>query len=153
MKIVIGCDNLAVGLKEKIKKHLEEKGVDFVDIGVKEDETTDYPEIALEAAERVASNEFDRGILICGTGLGMAIAANKVPGVRAATVADVYSAERAMKSNNAQIITMGTLTVGPELAKMLVDAWLNSEFQGGRSLPKVEKINNIDTKYRKEFVS
>lgn len=149
MKIIIGGDNLAVDLKDLIKKHIEEKGIDVIDIGVREGEMVDYPDVAVPLAERVAAGEFERGILICGTGIGMAIAANKVPGVRAAQIADVYSAERAMKSNNAQIITLGALVVGPENARMLVDAWLASEFQGGRSLPKVEKLNNIDKKYRK----
>ncbi|MBC7190109.1 RpiB/LacA/LacB family sugar-phosphate isomerase, partial [Candidatus Aerophobetes bacterium] len=104
----------------------------------------DYPDKAKEVAEAVARGEFDRGILLCGTGIGMAIAANKVRGIRAACCHDIYSAERARKSNNAQIMTMGAFVIGVELAKMLVDAWLRSEFQGGRSLPKVEKIMKIE---------
>ncbi|HTU02457.1 MAG TPA: RpiB/LacA/LacB family sugar-phosphate isomerase, partial [Candidatus Sulfotelmatobacter sp.] len=91
-----------------------------------------------------------RGILMCGTGIGMAITANKVPGVRAATCHDTYSAERARKSNNAQILTMGARVIGPELAKTIVDAWLASEFEGGGSAPKVEKIMEYDEKFRRK---
>ncbi len=95
------------------------------------------------------SGECDRGILICGTGIGMAIAANKFPGIRAAQVCDPYSAERARKSNNAQIMTLGALTMGSETAKYLVGIWLKCEFAGGRSTRKVDKINAIDETYRK----
>ena len=108
----------------------------------------DYPDIALNVAERVASGECERGILVCGTGIGMCITANKVPGVRAALCHDTYSAERARKSNDAQVITMGARVIGPELAKAIIDAWLVSEFAGGGSTVKVEKMNRVDEKYR-----
>ncbi|AST57918.1 ribose 5-phosphate isomerase B [Thermoanaerobacterium thermosaccharolyticum] len=149
MKIIIGSDELGYDLKEIIKNHLTNKGIEVVDAGVYDKNPVDYPDIALSVAEKIANNEFERGILICGTGIGMAITANKVPGVRAAQCHDVYSAERARKSNNAQIMTMGALVVGVELAKKLVDVWLESEFQGGRSIRKVDKINNVDKKFRK----
>ncbi|MGB9661432.1 MAG: ribose 5-phosphate isomerase B [Moorellaceae bacterium] len=149
MKIVIGADHLGFELKEVLKAYLQEKGIEVVDAGTYSTEPVDYPDIGLAVAEKIAAGEFPRGILICGTGIGMAIVANKVPGVRAAQCHDVYSAERARKSNNAQIMTLGSLVVGPELAKKLIDVWLESEFQGGRSLPKVEKIDKIDMKYRK----
>lgn len=148
MKVIIGSDHFGFDLKEVIKEHIESKGIEVDDIGVHDKTPIDYPDIGVALAERIASGEFERGILICGTGIGMAIVANKVPGVRAAVCHDVYSAERARKSNNAQVMTMGAQIVGPELAKKLVDIWLESEFQGGRSLPKVEKINKIDEKYR-----
>ncbi|MGF7398280.1 ribose 5-phosphate isomerase B [Thermoanaerobacterium thermosaccharolyticum] len=149
MKIIIGSDELGYDLKEIIKNHLTNKGIEVVDAGVYDKNPVDYPDIALSVAQRIANNEFERGILICGTGIGMAITANKVPGVRAAQCHDIYSAERARKSNNAQIMTMGALVVGVELAKKLVDVWLESEFQGGRSIRKVDKINNVDKKFRK----
>ena len=98
---------------------------------------------------RLLAGEGERGVLVCGTGIGMAIVANKVPGVRAAQAHDLYSAERARKSNDAQIITLGALVVGPELAKALIDVWLRSEFGGGRSAPKVAKINAVDERYRR----
>ncbi|MCR4401520.1 MAG: ribose 5-phosphate isomerase B [Firmicutes bacterium] len=150
MKVILGADHLGFGLKETIKSYLCDKGVEVVDAGTYDTNPVDYPDIAHAVAKRIASGELDRGILICGTGIGMAIVANKVPGVRAAQCHDVYSAERARKSNNAQIMTLGALVVGPELAKTLVDAWLESEFQGGRSGPKVEKIDRIDQMYRKD---
>jgi len=148
MKIIIGSDHLGFDLKEIIKQHIQSKGLEVTDIGVFDKSPVDYPDVGLALAERVGRGDFDRGILICGTGIGMAIVANKVPGVRAAVCHDIYSAERARKSNDAQIMTMGALVVGVELAKKLVGVWLESEFQGGRSLPKVEKINKIDVKYR-----
>ena len=132
-----------------LKKHLEKIKVDYQDIGCRPGESVSYPDIAERVALAVAQGDCERGILICGTGIGMAIAANKVPGVRAACCHDVYSAERARKSNNAQIITMGGLVIGEELAKKLLDIWLQSEFGGGRSKPKVSKLDEIDEKYRK----
>ena len=113
----------------------------------------DYPDVAIELAERIAHGESDRGILICGTGIGMAITANKVPGVRAACCHDPYSAERARKSNNAQVMTMGAQIVAPTLAHVLVDHWLASEFGGGRSAPKVAKIEALDKHYHKPVES
>lgn len=148
VKIALGADHFGFGLKEVIRQYLAEGGYEVEDFGVYNTDPVDYPDIGLKVAERVARGEFERAILVCGTGIGMAIVANKVPGVRAAQCHDVYSAERARKSNNAQIMTLGAQIVGPELAKLLVSTWLNSEFQGGRSLPKVAKIDAIDEKYR-----
>jgi ribose 5-phosphate isomerase B len=148
MEIVIGSDHLGFSLKEILKAHLQTLGYDCYDAGVCTANPVDYPDIALEVAEDIAAGKHDRAILICGTGIGMAIAANKVPGVRAAQAHDIYSAERARKSNDAQILTLGAQVVGPELAKKLVDAWLQSEFSGGGSTRKVEKIKAIDLKYR-----
>jgi ribose 5-phosphate isomerase B len=108
----------------------------------------DYPDVAEQAAVAVASGEVDRAILVCGTGIGMSITANKVPGVRAALCHDTYSAERARKSNDAQVITMGARVIGPELAKKIVEVWLESDFAGGNSTRKVEKMNAIDDRYR-----
>lgn len=147
--IAIGCDDAAVEFKEMIKEYLALKGYQYEDFGVQKDEHTDYPDIALAVANGIASGKYERGILICGTGIGMCIVANKVGGVRAALCHDVYSAERARKSNNAQIITIGARVIGSELAKKIVDAWLQSEFEGGRSAQKVEKIYRIDNEYRK----
>mgnify|MGYP001313759632 CR=1 FL=1 len=137
MKIALGSDNMGYDLKEEIKKYLQEQQlvpVDLHDLGVFDKTPMDYPDIAEKVALAVAAGECERGILICGTGIGMAISANKVPGVRAAQAHDVYSAERARKSNDAQIITLGALVVGVEHAKMIISAWLPSEFAGGRKL-------------------
>jgi ribose 5-phosphate isomerase B len=153
MKISIGCDEIAITMKETIKEYLENQTEihieEVLDLGVYTSEPVDYPDIAEKVALTIANNECDRGILICGTGIGMALVANKIPGVRAAQVYDPYSAERARKSNNAQVMTFGSLTMGPETAKYLVGIWLRCEFAGGRSTRKVEKINAIDAKYRK----
>ena len=148
MKIAIGCDHLGLPLKEEIVAFLRERQVDLQDYGVCSKEKVDYPDIAEKVAYAVQGGEFDRGILICGTGIGMAIAANKIPGVRAAVVHDPYSAERSRKSNDAQILTMGSLIVGPKVARMLVSIWLESEFQGGESARKVEKISQIEKRCR-----
>lgn len=144
MKIAIGADNLAVELKEVVKELLSEKKIEYKDFGVFNNDPVDYPDIAKVVAENVASHEFDRGILICGTGIGMAIAANKVEGIRAAVCHDIYSAERARKSNNAQIMALGAFIVGKALARSLVTTWLESEFQGGGSEQKVNKIMEIE---------
>ncbi len=148
-KIVIGADHLGVELKRAIVEHLRAKGHEVTDLGVDSVEAVDYPDIAKPLAERVASGDFPRGILICGTGAGMAITANKVPGVRAVCVQDPYTAERAIASNNAQVITLGAQITGAPVARMLVDIWLANEFQGGRSTPKVAKIDAVDALYRK----
>ena len=155
MKLIIGSDHLAYEMKEKIKHFLETQTYvhinEVYDAGVYSSDPVDYPDIAEKVAKRIAEGDFDRGILICGTGIGMAIAANKVPGVRAAQVYDPYTAERARKSNNAQIMTLGALTMGSATAEYLVRLWLLSEFAHGRSERKVEKINLIDKAYKKEI--
>lgn len=152
MKIAIGCDEIALSLKNMIKEYLQtQKEVpveEVMDMGVFSKEPVDYPDVAEKVALAIANHECERGILICGTGIGMAIVANKIPGVRAAQVYDPYSAERARKSNNAQIMTMGALTTGPETARYLVEIWLKCDFAGGRSTRKVEKIKQIDAKFR-----
>ena len=144
MKIAVGCDFNALDLKNAIIDLLKERKVEYKDFGTFTRDPIDYPDIAKKVAYAIAEGKFERGILICGTGLGMAMAADKVKGIRAATCCNVFQAERAIKSNNAQIITLGAQVTGIELAKMLVIAWLNSEFQGGRSERKVEKIMEIE---------
>jgi len=149
MNIALGADDAAVELKNVIKAYLEAQGIAVTDYGVHSAEPSLYPDIAAEVAVAVAAHKHERGILLCGTGLGMAITANKIPGIRAATCHDTYSAERARKSNDAQILTMGARVIGPELAKTVVEAWLRSEFQGGGSTRKVERINEIEREYNK----
>lgn len=144
MKIAIGCDFNALDLKNAIIDLLKERKVEYKDFGTFTRDPIDYPDIAKKVAYAIAEGKFERGILICGTGLGMAMAADKVKGIRAATCSNVYQAERAIKSNNAQIMTLGAQVTGIELAKLLVIAWLDSEFQGGRSERKVKKIMEIE---------
>lgn len=149
MKIAIGCDQNGYDLKLQLMEFLKKRNIQYTDFGSNEDETVYYPNIALKVSEEVAKKNFDRGILICGTGIGMAITANKVPGIRAAVCHDIYSAERSQKSNNAQIATFGAEIVGPSLAKYLLNIWLNSKFVDGRSTPKIKLINEIDKNFRK----
>jgi ribose 5-phosphate isomerase B len=150
VKIAIGADHLGAGLKEEIVALLRERQIEFRDYGVCGAGPVDYPDVAEAVACVVRDGAFDRGILICGTGIGMAIAANKVPGVRAAVVHDPYSAERSRKSNNAQILTMGSLVVGAQVARRLVSIWLESEFLGGDSQRKVEKISLIEERHHSD---
>ncbi len=153
MKIAIGCDEVAFELKEAIKVYLltqTDVPVEEVkDFGVLDKNPVDYPDTAEKAALSIVNGECQRGILICGTGIGMAIAANKVPGIRAAQVWEPYGAERARKSNDAQIMTLGALVTGLETAKALVSIWLKCDFAGGRSAPKVEKLKALDSRYKK----
>jgi ribose 5-phosphate isomerase B len=137
-KIAIGCDPNAADLKEIIKKHLKALGYEWEDYG---SEDTVYANVAIEVAEAVAAGKHDRGILICGTGIGVCLAANKVPGAYAALCSDAYSTERSIKSNNVNIMTLGSQVTGPELAKQLVTIWMNAEYTpGGRSEPKIQRI-------------
>lgn len=144
MKIAIGCDNIAVNLKEELKTYVVSLGHEVTDYGCYTTDPIDYPDVATVVTDSIIKGDADRGILICGTGIGMAMAANKVPGIRAAQCHDVYSAERAAKSNNAHIITLGTLIVGSQVAKNVVQAWLNSEFVAGPSSQKIDKIMQIE---------
>jgi ribose 5-phosphate isomerase B len=143
-RIALGSDDIGLPLKNVLAEYLTELGIDFVDLGASDETPVDYPDVAVAVAREVRDGKFERGILVCGTGLGMAITANKVRGVRAATVHDAYSAERARKSNDAQIITMGSRVIGPEAAKTVLKAWLGSEFQGGNSTRKVAKISAVE---------
>ncbi|MGH3452252.1 MAG: ribose 5-phosphate isomerase B [Haloechinothrix sp.] len=144
MRIAIGSDHNGYVLKEAVKAHLAELGHEVEDFGVANEEPVDYPDVAAAVAREVAAGKYPRAVLMCGTGIGMAITANKVPGVRAATVMDPYSAERAMKSNNAQVLCMGGRVISPDVATLLVDHWLASEFAGGDSARKVAKIDDLD---------
>ena len=143
----MGSDHNGYDLKEIVSAHLVQRGLEVVDFGVHDKEPVDYPDIVGAVAEAVGNGTFDRAVLVCGTGAGMALAANKVPGVRAVCAHDPYTAERARASNNAQVMTLGSQIVGPSLAFQLVDVWLASEFQGGRSAPKVAKIQELERRY------
>jgi ribose 5-phosphate isomerase B len=148
LTIVIGADHMGLPLKDAIRDYLVKLGYKVDDFGVNSKDPVDYPDVGATVAEAVGAGEYERGILVCGTGAGMAIVANKVPGVRAVSVQDPYTAERAVASNNAQIITFGAQIIGPLVAEKLIDVWLNSEFQSGRSGSKVAKIDSLDEKYR-----
>lgn len=143
-KLGIGCDHLGLAMKNDLRDHLAAQGIEMVDLGVHDETPVDYPDIGSGLARRLADGDFERGILICGTGAGMAIAANKVPGVRAVCVTDPYTAERAIASNDAQIVTFGAQITGLSVARMLADIFIRNAFQGGRSAPKVAKLRALD---------
>ncbi len=147
MKIAIGSDHGGYELKKLIKKHLQEKGFDTKDFGTDSTASTDYPDFAREVSEAVAAGDFDRGILICGTGIGMSIAANKVKGIRCALVGDCFSAKATRQHNDSNVIALGERVVGPGLALEIVDTWLGTEFEGGRHQNRVDKITEIEAKY------
>lgn len=149
MKIALGSDHGGYNLKEIVKKHLDEMNIEYKDFGCQGCNSVDYPDFALPVAESVASGEYDRGILICGTGIGMSIAANKVPGIRAAVCTETFSARMCRMHNDANILAMGERVIGPGVALDIVDAFLKEEFQGGRHSIRVGKIKNIEEKHYK----
>ena len=142
--IGIGNDHAAVDLKNEIKAYLEEKGYKVVNYGTDSSESCDYPVYGAKVGNAVASGEVDAGVLICGTGIGISIAANKVNGVRAAVVSEPVSARLTKEHNNANIIAFGARIVGSETAKAIVDAWSNAEFQGGRHQTRIDMIHKIE---------
>ncbi len=150
-KLVMGCDDAALEFKNELMKFLKDKGYEIEDVGIfAKDDATVYPNVAERACQIIAESGFEkRGILICGTGIGMAMSANKCPGIRAAQVHDAFSAERAALSNDAHVITMGARVIGIELGKKLVMEWLPLEFKPGPSSPKVEAIMDLEKKLAK----
>lgn len=144
MKVAIGSDHGGFNLKEAIKPVLEQLGVTYEDYGTHSIEAVDYPDIAERVAHDVASGKFDRGILICGTGIGIGIAANKVPGIRAALCHDTFSAHASREHNDANILTMGERVIGPGLAADIVKIWLSAEFEGGRHARRIAKISDLE---------
>ncbi len=150
MKIAIGADHGGVELKAEVEKYLESQGHEYRDFGAFSTAAVDYPDIAIQVAEAVKNGEADRGILICGTGIGMSIAANKVPGIRCALLSDVYSAKCTRDHNDANIMAMGARVIGLGLALEIVDAYLNKDFsQGERHVNRLNKIAEIEKKYNK----
>jgi len=145
LRIAIGADHAGFRTKEVIRKFLAEQGYDFEDLGTQSDESVDYPDFARSVAERVASGGAQVGILACGTGIGMAMTANKVPGIRAATVHDPMTARMAREHNDANVITLGGRVVTDEQAVAIVREFLNSQFAAGRHQRRVDKINELDT--------
>ncbi len=144
MKIAIGNDHTAVKLKTHIKNFLENKGYDVTDFGTSSEERTDYPLYGYKVARAVANKEFDFGILICGTGIGISLAANKVKGIRAAVCSEPYSAKLSRAHNNANIIAFGSRVVGSSLAEMIVEEFLTAEYESGRHRKRIDMISEIE---------
>ena len=142
MTIAIGSDHGGYALKETVKAYLNEIGVEFKDFGTDTTESCDYPDIAKIVAKAVVDGDYEKGILICGTGIGIGIAANKIHGIRAALCHDTFSAQYSRRHNDANILTMGERVIGPGLACEVVRVWLSSEFEGGRHAKRVAKIED-----------
>lgn len=147
MKVAIASDHGGIQIREEIKNLMTELNIPFEDFGCECSTSVDYPDYALPVAEKVAKGEFDRGILICGTGIGMSITANKVKGIRCALVHDVYSAKLTRQHNNSNVLAMGERVIGPGLAREIAQAWLTSEFEGGRHANRIGKITEYEGKH------
>ncbi|WP_346929954.1 ribose 5-phosphate isomerase B [Clostridium sp.] len=149
MKIAIGSDHGGLRLKKEVIKHLEKKNIEVKDYGTYTEDSCDYPDFAEKVGEAVVAKGYDYGILICGTGIGISISANKIPGIRAALCSDTFSAHATREHNNANILAMGERVVGTGLALDIVDAFLGSTFEGGRHENRVNKIMEIEKKYNR----
>ena len=144
MKIAIGNDHVAVEMKNLVKEHLKSKGYEVVNFGTDSGERANYPVYGKKVADAVASGECDFGVLICGTGVGISLAANKVKGIRACVCSDPYTARLTRQHNNANIIAFGARVIGPELALMIVDEFFGAEFEGGRHQTRIDMISAIE---------
>ena len=145
MKIVIGNDHAATDMKKEIMAYLEEKGYEVLNVGTDGYESVDYPDFAKKVCDAVNSKEADLGIAICGTGVGISIACNKVHGIRAVCCSEPFSAKLSRQHNNSNVLCFGARVIGPELAKMIVDEWLNAEFQGGRHQLRIDKAMALES--------
>ncbi|MBR2302765.1 MAG: ribose 5-phosphate isomerase B [Clostridia bacterium] len=143
-KIVIGCDHAAVQMKNNVINHLKSKGYDVIDVGTYSEESCDYPDYAYAAAKKVADGEVAKGILICGTGIGMSIAANKVNGIRCALCDNLFSAEMTRRHNDSNMLSMGARVISNQLALKIVDMFLDTPFEGGRHQRRVDKVMAIE---------
>lgn len=142
--IAIGSDHGGYELKNHVIKHLEENGIEFKDCGCFSEGSVDYPDIAEAVCSEILEGRAERGILICGTGIGISIAANKIKGIRAALCSDVYSAKMCRQHNNANVICLGGRVTGRELAFMIIDTYLNEDFEGGRHQKRIDKIHSLE---------
>ncbi len=144
MKVVVGSDHGGFELKEILKKHLSDKGFDIIDVGAYDTNSVDYPDIAELACKRVTSGECSWGVLVCGTGIGISMAANKISGIRCALVSNEYSAEMTKRHNNANMLAFGGRVTGPDLAKNILDSYIGAEFEGGRHQNRIDKITALE---------
>jgi ribose 5-phosphate isomerase B len=146
MKVAIASDHGGMNIREEIKGLMNEMGIEFDDFGCECDTSVDYPDYAQPVAEKVANGEYDRGILVCGTGIGMSISANKVKGIRCALVHDVFSAKATREHNNTNVLAMGERVIGPGLAREIAKVWLETAFEGGRHERRIGKITEYEEK-------
>lgn len=148
MKIAIGNDHVALELKKEIQSYLESKGHEVIDLGTDSPERCDYPIYGEKVANAIVTGNADCGILICGTGVGISLAANKVKGIRAVVCSEPYSAQLSKRHNNTNILAFGARVIGVDLAKMIVDSWLGAEFEGGRHEKRIKMIDEIQARQR-----
>ncbi|RNA67824.1 ribose 5-phosphate isomerase B [Alteribacter keqinensis] len=144
MKVAIGSDHGGRNLKEEIKSLMDDLNISYDDVGCECSDSVDYPDYGIPVAEKVANNEADRGIVICGTGIGMSIAANKVKGIRCALVHDLFSAKATREHNDSNVLAMGERVIGPGLAREIAKVWLTTEYEGGRHDRRLEKISDYE---------
>jgi len=145
LRVAIGADHAGYAMKEELKDVLREEGIEFLDVGTMNgDESVDYPDFAEAVARKVASGEFDRGVIVCGTGIGVAIAANKVRGIRAANCNDTVCARLSREHNDANVLTVGSRIIGPAVAREILKTWLRADFEGGRHSRRINKISEIE---------
>ena len=144
--IALGCDHGGYELKQEIKKYLDEKGIEYKDYGCDSLDSVDYPIYAKKVAHAILDGECEKGILICGTGLGISLAANKVKGIRACVCSEPFTAKMSRAHNDCNVLAFGARVVGGELAKMIVDTWINTEFEGGRHQRRVDLLMEIEEK-------
>lgn len=144
MKLAIGNDHVAIEMKLEIMQYLQEKGMEIIDIGTNDPKRFHYPISGYKVGKMVANKEVDGGILICGTGVGISLAANKVKGVRACVCSEPYTAKLSRQHNNSNIIAFGARVIGIEMAKMIVDEWLSAEYEGGRHQIRIDMISEIE---------
>lgn len=149
MKIAIGCDHGGIVLKDAVTSTLKDLGAEVVDLGTNSTDSVDYPTYGLKVAETVASGQCDAGVIMCGTGIGISISANKVPGIRCAVVTNTYMAQLTKNHNNANIISLGGRVITPDEAKDIVTAWYTAEYEGGRHQRRLDMITDIEKKYSK----
>ena len=150
MKVGFGCDHASVGLKHILMEHVQNKGYECIDYGTTDPKVpVDYPEFGLKVAEAIKSKEVEKGILICGSGIGISLAANKVPGIRVAACSEPCTAKLAVEHSDINIVSMGVCIVGPEIAKAIVDAFFDAQFEGGSYTKRVNMIGDIEKKYGK----
>jgi ribose 5-phosphate isomerase B len=149
MKIIIGCDHAGFELKKDVRIYLEERGFEVVDVGMPDETPVDYPEIAMAVAEQISAGQIPRGILICGTGIGMSMVANRFAGVRAALCHDLYTARMSREHNDSNLLVLGGRLLGKGIAREIVRVWLEAEFQMGNHQRRLEKIAALDEKNRK----
>ncbi|MFZ3589069.1 ribose 5-phosphate isomerase B [Bacillus sp. DJP31] len=144
MKVAIASDHGGINIRAEIKNLMDEMKIDYMDLGCECSESVDYPDYAILVAEKVANGEVDRGILVCGTGIGMSIAANKVKGIRCALVHDMFSAKATREHNDSNILSMGERVIGPGLAREIAKIWLTTEFEGGRHKNRIDKMMSFE---------